>query len=521
MKPRALSIAIFAALAAAVLLALCGAARRSAAGDEFGSIWLASQASPAFIVSKVMSSDVHPATPYLLLHAWGRLFGYGDRAMRLLSLVFVLLSLGVVWRLLPQLVPGLSEDQRGLAFLLSCVAPVLWVQASTARYYALCTFAGLLAISCYLAWHERPVRSRWVGYVLATAATFYLHYLLAALVMASQGLHYAAAKPRRAGRSWIAAQVLIVALAVPIVLSSAIPLLTGVNPMLSNRAAEGVAGLQAIPLVLAGHLFSTFTGGLPFPWHVWVTLPWALALAGLAVADLRGSRLLLGRTIQTLVILPFLLLAVAIALVLPVAGYFQGVVRVGHIPVLAWVTLGLLVATQQRTAVRRLLAGIVLACGAYGLVVHGLDLFSMNQSVPLRSVAGRLAGDPHAIVFHPFTHGWGDPLRRYAGDLPMFPIGDEIAAERVAEYADLVARERPATVWVIRRNRFSERADELAGWLSAHRYQAVESTPLQPQGAYDIWFKERLKSIRALGFKSSASHPSYWTMTRFERLASP
>lgn len=519
MKSRAFSIAVTLLLVGAAALSLTAALRRSATGDEFGTIWLASQPGPAFIVAKVMSSDVHPPTPYLLLHAWGRAFGYRDIAMRLPSLVFVLLSLGVVWRLIPRLVPSLADDQRRLVFLLCCVSPVLWVQSATARYHALSTFAGLLAISCYLDWRARPARGRRVGYVVATAATFYVHYLLAALVLAGQWLHSAAVRPRPARRSWFSAQLAILALALPIVVASTIPLLTGESPMLANRAAEGVTGLKAIPLVLAGHLFTALTGGVPFPWDFWVTVPLALVVLGVATADLRGSKLLLDRTELSLVIVPFFLLVLAIALILPVAGYFQGILRVGHIAMLAWITLGILVARLSRPVARWVAAGVVIACSAYSLVVHGLDLFSMIQCAPLKAVSQRLAAEPGTVVFHPFVHGWGDPLQRYAGRIPTYSILDAIADPPVTEYEREIAGRRDPVVWVVKRNRFSVRADELAGWLVTNGYARAESIPIQPQRPYDIRFKEWLKSIPALGFKPSPSHASYWTMTRYERLA--
>ncbi|MFH1111419.1 MAG: glycosyltransferase family 39 protein [Planctomycetota bacterium] len=522
MKKRVL---IACALAAAIALAINASVRRSVTTDEFGSIWLAGQNDPAFIIRKVLEADIHPPTPYLFLHYWGKVLGYGDLAMRLPSLLAVLFSLLVIRRLVGQLQPAQNKAPRMIALVLAMSAPVLWIQASSARYYALGTLAGLLSTSCYLSWIQRRGPGRWWAYVLTTVAAFHIQYLLAALLVIAQGLHFVLRGVRRAGpsalRRWLFAQAGVIALAAPVIVWTVLPLLTGERAALGNRAHEGLGGLAAFPIVLGGHVYATLTGGVPFPWDFWVTVPVILAFVGVLALDLRGRRIMFGADMLWLVILPFALLAFAVAVLLPVTGFFQGVLRAGHIAVLCWILVGYMVAEIERLAWRRLAAGCLIAASAYGLVVHCLNGASMTQTPPLKTMAHQILSKTPAlastVVFHPFEHGWGDALSRYLPAFRCVMATDEKAVTLSEVQNALAEGGRPSTVWIIERSRFTGSAANPADWLTANGFAEAEATGFQEQRAFDLRVKDALKRIPQLHYAPAPSQRFIWTLRRFDR----
>jgi len=511
-------------IAAAAGLALLASVRRSATGDEFGTIMIAAQSDPALIMEKVQQTDIHPPTPYLLLHYWGRLAGYGDLAMRLPSLVFILLALPALWALIRRWAPDLSAADARWVLTVAASAPVLWVQAVFARYYALGTLAGLVSVLSYFRWLERPSAARTALYVLLTALTFYIHFFLAALLVGSQWLHYGLrdlGRPRRIRPGWFVAQALIAGLALPIVLRSILPLLTGANTSLANRADEGVAGCKALPLYLAGQSYTALTGGVPFPWDFWITIPLAATVAGLLIRDFRRERVWLAPPAIALVVIPAFLLALVIGLLVPVTGYFAGTLRAGHVAVLGWMLLGLCAVRIRHPAPRRLALAVLLLANGGLLAWAGGDGFSMFQSTPLKQAAAWIRADTPAgatgIVFHPYVHSWGDPLERYApGVATRFAFDGQTAANAAANAA-LARTGGFSRVWIIQRNRFNRQAQALADELAGAHYQETGALHLQIQRGYDIWFKERIKTARGLGFATNPSARSYWTIRRFER----
>ena len=507
-------------------LALTAMSLRSAVGDEFGSIWMASQADPAFIIEKTAQNDVHPPIPYLLLHAWGRLAGTGDAAMRIPSLIFVLLSLPVLRKVLREWAPELTPDQTALAMLLCASAPVLWIQAMTARYYALGTITGLIAVMTYLRWLRMRTPGALVLYAVTTGLLFYIHFFMSALVAIGQAVHYATrirGNLRRVEPAWIGAQFAILLVAAPVVVHSILPLLSGANPSLANCATEGLSGWRAIPFILAGHLYTMLTGGVPFPWDFWVTMPVGITVLALLVRDLRNERMCLDPKAISFVAIPFVLLALVIGLLMPVTGYFYGILRGGPVPMLGWILIGMTAARIRAAPARHIAVIILLAGNFYSIAFAGLDLFSMFQSTPVKATAAHISkafttGQP-AVVFHPFFHGWGDPLHRYLPSAVTEPINDEYPAECVDRGCLLISTGRYSCVWVIRRNRFRRNADELARWLKTNSYCLAEETPLQLQRSYDLWFKERIKSVSGFGYSTNASAPSYWLIQRYNRMS--
>ena len=221
------------------------------------------------------------------------------------------------------------------------------------------------------------------------------------------------------------------------------------------------------------------------------------------------------------VVIPFVLFALVVGFLVPVEGYFYGILRGGPVPVLGWMLIGIMAARTQSVPARRMAVAILLAGNFYSVALAGLNLFSMFQSTPVKAAAAHIAEASTAtqpvVVFHPFSHEWGDPLHRYLPSAITQFINDEYPAECVDQGRLLVSTGQYSRVWIIRRNRFSRNADKLAGWLTTNSYRLTEQTPLQIQRSYDIWFKERIKSMRGLGYSASPSAPSYWLIRRYDR----
>lgn len=499
--------------------------RRSVVGDELDTIWLASQSSAEFIIQKIRASDIHPPTPYLILHYWGAVAGYSDTAMRSLSWLFVLLSLATLWKLIPLWTPSATDDQRRAIWVLCVSAPVLWIQAVFARYYSLGTLVGLLSTFCYLRWRQRRAGQWPLAYVLVTAAAFYIHFFLAGIIVASQITHFLIHRRRSAGEPsiciWFLVQCTIAGLAAPIVLANLWPLLTSSHANLANTAPEGIVGIRALPIYLAGHLYTTLTGGIPLPWDFWITLPIAVLFVGLTIRDVFHERAALSATALSLVWGPFVLLALVIGTVVPVTGYFHGALRCGHIALLVWLVIGQMITCIESPGWRRSLLVLLITCNCYLIIVLGCDRFSMAQSTPVKAAVEcvlRTGGAPDSlVVFQPFGFGWADPVQHYLPATTCKYIGDELTSSCVPPYQALVSTGRYKHVWVIQRNRFHRNAYQLSAWLLTNEYERIESTDLQMQREYDLRFKERMKRVSILHLSTEPSFKSYWTATLYQR----
>jgi 4-amino-4-deoxy-L-arabinose transferase-like glycosyltransferase len=197
--------------------------------------------------SVVLEGETHPPGYYLMMHPWTAAFGNGRGTMRLPSALLgtaaVLLVMLISWRAygatLPTCLAGAMMALSGMQ--------VFWSQH--AKMYGPAAFFGLLSTWALLEAHARGGGRSWARalYVLATlAALSVLHFawllLLAQMVwVALEGLR------RRSGPPMLRVQLLIVAVATPLLVIAAIQ---------SGRSSY-----------VAGKL-STFVGYLSFGFHI-------------------------------------------------------------------------------------------------------------------------------------------------------------------------------------------------------------------------------------------------------------
>jgi hypothetical protein len=167
-----------------------------------------------FTIPPVRSTvlHVHPPLYYLLLRGWTSIFSDSEIALRSLSLVFDLATIGCFWSIVKR---HLGSTPAWIAALLMAVSPLQVHYASEARYYSLFLFFSVLSVGAFLriCTEDRG----WPGYVLSTAACLYTFYY-AFFVILGQNLAmlwFGLARDRRRWLPWAGAQLAVGALFLP------------------------------------------------------------------------------------------------------------------------------------------------------------------------------------------------------------------------------------------------------------------------------------------------------------------
>ena len=148
--------------------------------DE-GSSLVISQYSPEQIWMHA-AHDVHPPLYYLILHGWMALFGDGMFAIRSISALPGIISVGLgIW--LVQLVAG--RTAAALGGLMLALLPIAVHYSQEIRMYPLMGMWLLGATLALVYWVKNPQRNGFlVIYALLMAASFYTHYFTSLCVLA-------------------------------------------------------------------------------------------------------------------------------------------------------------------------------------------------------------------------------------------------------------------------------------------------------------------------------------------------
>ncbi len=161
--------------------------------DEAISVWFANE-SPGNIILKQTSADVHPPLYYILLSLWLSVFGNGEFDVRLLSAIFGILSIPLLYLIVKNLfgnIPAL------ISALILAMSPFHIYYSQEARMYTILTFCVLLSIFFMvkmLCIGEEPIQTKKtifysIGYVISTLASLYCHNL-ALLLPIAQNLFF-------------------------------------------------------------------------------------------------------------------------------------------------------------------------------------------------------------------------------------------------------------------------------------------------------------------------------------------
>jgi uncharacterized membrane protein len=125
------------------------------------------------LFSNLYHGDRHPPLHHLALWLTVRVFGDGELAVRLPSLIAGTLVIPALYELGREL----YDRRTGLvAAAFGAVSPILIWYSQEARMYAFVTLFGLLAVLTQLRVIRNPSMGNWAAYILSTAALLWSHY---------------------------------------------------------------------------------------------------------------------------------------------------------------------------------------------------------------------------------------------------------------------------------------------------------------------------------------------------------
>lgn len=124
-------------------------------------------------IIKITAADFSPPLYYFFLHFWVKLVGWGEVALRIPSVFFLILAAGMAFLLGREL---FSSRVGRWAAVLVLLNPLAFYYAFEARMYLMLTFLAAAAFFCL-------ITERWFGFVTTTLLGLYCHnFMVFALV---------------------------------------------------------------------------------------------------------------------------------------------------------------------------------------------------------------------------------------------------------------------------------------------------------------------------------------------------
>lgn len=325
-RPGTTTLAAAALVALGAFLRLYAFWRPGLWADEYGTWWVvAGPGGWGEVVDRTLHIQGQSPFYYLIVRLFTDVLGTGAFALRLPSILFGIATVALAYPL------GVAVFGRRRAGLLAVAAfavstPLIWY-AQEARPYALALLCTVLSFLSYLRAAATGALAWRAGYVLATAAAFYAHYVFA-FVVVLQVAHLTLTH----GRAWLAARAWpLTLLALGLLWLPALPhlvhlferrtVLDWVPPVTWLGVLHVVIAYLDLPLLVALGICLAVIGLRP-DWreHLAARGPFRLLAVwfALPIAVFAGARLLLGVTLlfdrYVVFILPAgLLVAVALA----------------------------------------------------------------------------------------------------------------------------------------------------------------------------------------------------------------
>lgn len=150
--------------------------------DESQSLWIATK--PVESILKFTAEDVHVPLYFIFLHFVVQFFGNNILFARLLSVLFFVLTIPVLYAIAKE---GSNRKVALLSVSLFCLSPFIIWFSSEARMYTLFTFVTSMSHLFFLRMIRSNGKKSKMGYFIATIAGLYTHYFFI-LLLASQTL---------------------------------------------------------------------------------------------------------------------------------------------------------------------------------------------------------------------------------------------------------------------------------------------------------------------------------------------
>lgn len=536
-----LAIGIIAALALFSLLTL---GQRSVAADEFSMFWAAPKSIPTILKLYFSPYENNPAGTSLLQHAWGSAFGFSDESLRVLALLFALGVVVYIWKLTNLYAANLTANIRLAVFCLAATTPVVWMGANFARYQSLVMLLGLAALYYYSLWYNAQEDGQllWrnlILYAVLTGVTFYFHYLSAAVFALCAGLHYLSTLKRRSRAQigiWVASQVMIIVLILPIVIT----ILTTYSQMdlgASPIAATNIKKPLAAVLFFGATVFGLMNGFVVAPWTLWVVLPMLFMIGILSVTAFRTEWIARNRFGLFFVAFPLLFMSLVVVKMYPPLQFYliPSIQRVGFVAPLFWIIAGMGIVKIGNRRLRIVAVSMILLCNFYAIASWNLNVVATQHTPPIREVRDFVGSHVQDVsrltVAHPFGYRYGmesvgsatvgssTAVDRY---LPtanaLFWVETDLTKEYTLDSClRFVAAAQTPEFVIVQRNRYHINSDHLAEALQRSGYRLQAEQSLQRQTAFDVWFKMQMLKLPITGFKEDAAPQPYLYTIRYFR----
>lgn len=136
-------------------------------------------------IVKAAAGDIHPPLFYMVLKWWTAVFSDSVFSMRMLSVVFSMLSLGFIYRIAKDIL----KDDRQVFFviILYALSPINIHYAQEVRMFMMNTFLCLGSVYYFMKLMDSPNKRSRVLYVLFSIFAIYTHYF-AFLILAAEGM---------------------------------------------------------------------------------------------------------------------------------------------------------------------------------------------------------------------------------------------------------------------------------------------------------------------------------------------
>jgi len=167
--------------------------------DEATSGYVARDLGYLDILTKFSPGDFHPPLYYLILKAWGGVFGFGEVPLRMFSVVASLVGIYLVYGIAKKIS---SEKVTVISTLFAATSP-LWIYYSQeARMYALEITLVLALVYIFVLLEEKQSLKKWLAFSLTYTLLVFTDYLPVLMIFVFAIFALSAKKDRRWWRSF-------------------------------------------------------------------------------------------------------------------------------------------------------------------------------------------------------------------------------------------------------------------------------------------------------------------------------